>query len=536
MLHPRLAGRCALSALLFTLPLGAQGLVENDPEAAPLRRLLDELGPDVQQFNEHVVTLANPFMEGRVPGSRGMAIARDYFEFYMEAAGVLPPFTDAEGNPSFRQAFPLRGSVEVTEQSLRLGDEQFAENSEFTTLGLSGSASIQAPIAFCGYGIDEGPDGYSSFGDGESLDGKIAMVFRYEPMNAEGESLWSTGRRPWSRNSNLTTKVRNVIDRGAVGVILINPPGCADPRAARIMAKGAGGRTMDESVPVIHVSNDAAARLVALLSNDSTSLAAMREAADQGGSTSSFDAEATIAAKLEQQEILAENVGGVVAGRGEMKDEWIVIGAHLDHLGVGLYGARDRSRIGKIHPGADDNASGSAAVLMLAESLREAYEQLPEDASARSILLVGFDAEEAGLHGSRYYVENPIAPIEDHALMINFDMIGRIVNKRLSVSGTTSATGMIDWLDPIFEASPIDVAKDINGPGGSDHIPFMSKGVPWLFAIIKDFHNDYHTPDDVTSKINNVDAVHTIYLFHKIAFAAAQQPGRFQFQGPDRGR
>ena len=536
MLHSNLLGRCAVIALLSALPLSAQGLVEKDPEAAPLRRLLDELGPDVQQFNEHVVTLANPFMEGRVPGSRGMEVARDYFEFYLEAAGVLPPFTDAEGNPSYRQAFSLRGSMEVSEQSLWAGDEQFAEDSEFVVLGLSGSAAVEAPVAFCGYGIHEGPDDYSSFANGESLEGKIAMIFRYEPMNADGESLWSSGRRPWSRHSNLATKIRHVIDRGAVGVLLINPPGCADPRSERIMAKGAGGRTMDESVPVAHVSNDAAARLVSTLSNNQTSLAEMRESADSAGSIMMLEGRVSMSARLEQQEILAENVGGAVAGRGALKDEWIVIGAHLDHLGVGLYGARDRSRVGQLHPGADDNASGSAAILMLAESLREAYEQLPEDASARSILLVGFDAEEAGLHGSRYYVENPIAPIEDHALMINFDMIGRIVNKRLSVSGTTSAAGMLEWLDPIFEASPIDVIKDQNGPGGSDHIPFMSKGVPWLFAIIKDFHNDYHTPDDVTRKINNVDAVHTIHLFHNIAFAAAQQSGSFEFQRAGGGR
>jgi Zn-dependent M28 family amino/carboxypeptidase len=197
---------------------------------------------------------------------------------------------------------------------------------------------------------------------------------------------------------------------------------------------------------------------------------------------------------------------------------------------------RDPSRAGEIHPGADDNASGSAAVLMLAAKLAQSYAALAEGESARSILFIGFDAEEAGLHGAFHYVSQPIAPLEDHALMINFDMIGRIVNKRLSVSGGRSALGMAEWLDPLFEASPLEIVTDAAIPGGSDHMAFMQRKVPYLFAIIADFHDEYHTPDDVTWKINREDAVAAIDLFHQIALTAAKRTAPFEWAGGQAAR
>ncbi|MCR9247501.1 MAG: M28 family peptidase [bacterium] len=536
MPHAQAFWRSTLTALFISLPAAAQGLVEKDPEAAPLRRLLDELGPDVRQFSEHVVTLANPFMEGRVPGSNGMKVARDYFEFYLKAAGVEPPFQNADGEASYRQAFPLRGRPKIVEKTLAVAGEDFEAGTDFAVLGLSASGSAEAPVAFCGYAVGKGPEGYTSFAEENSLDGKIALIFRNEPMDADGKSRWASGRRPWSRHGSLRMKLTNAIRQGAAGVIFINPPGSSDPRADALMREGSGGRMRNSEIPVVHLSTAAATKLVAKLGNGDATLASLRASADEAGGVTHFETKLSMTVRTERNNIPAENVGGMIAGRGALKDEWVVIGAHLDHLGVGLYGARDRKRIGQLHPGADDNASGSAAVLMLAKSLREAYDELPDGASARSILLVGFDAEEAGLHGSRYYVENPIAPIEKHALMINFDMIGRIVNKRLSVTGVNSAKGLSEMLDPVFEKSPIDVITGGRSPGGSDHLPFMGKEVPWLFAIIKDFHNDYHTPDDVTAKINHVDAVHTIHLFHDVAYTAATHSGPFEFQSNRRGR
>ena len=124
----------------------------------------------------------------------------------------------------------------------------------------------------------------------------------------------------------------------------------------------------------------------------------------------------------------------------------------MDHLGMGNFGSRDRENAGKVlHPGADDNASGTAGVIILADRMVEEYRNLPEGAEARTILFIAFDAEESGLNGAFHYVRNPIGAIGDHVLMMNYDMIGRITNKRLSVSGGAMAglDGMCEVAGPM---------------------------------------------------------------------------------------
>jgi len=483
---------------------------------------------DVRVFNDHLVTLANPFMEGRVPGSRGMEIAKEYFEHYLRQAGTKPAF---ENGTSYRQPFPLGGTVEVVGQHLEgeVGGATLAfragSDRDYTATTMGSSERASGPVVFVGYSIETGPDGFSSYGEDDDLSGKIAVMFRFEPMNEEGESLW--GGRPWSPASGFAGKVAAAERRGAEGVVIINTPGADDPRVGALMTVVGG---VGADIPVMMMSPEAAAKLVKRMDPEGRSLMELRRHADAGKGVIELDGELTIEAEISRDSLTAENVGGLIPGRGNLKDEYIVIGGHLDHLGMGYFGSR--SGPGELHPGADDNASGSAAVLMLADKLKRSYDELPETANLRSIVLIGFSAEESGLNGSRYYVSNPIAPITDHDLMINFDMIGRIVNKRLSVIGTDSAEGLRDWLQPFFDACELDEVTNAP-PGGSDHLPFMQRGVPYLFSIIADFHSDYHTPRDVSWKINREDAVRTVELYHAIALAAAQRPERLQFKAPE---
>jgi len=229
------------------------------------------------------------------------------------------------------------------------------------------------------------------------------------------------------------------------------------------------------------------------------------------------------------EETTLHNVIAVIPGsRPEWSGQRVVIGAHYDHLGRGWPDVHSGDE-GRIHPGADDNASGSAAILMLAERLSADYAALAPETPARSILFMCFSAEESGLNGSRHYTEHPLVPIEQHVLMINFDMIGRVRGQRLSVSGAGTGAGMDEWLAPFFEASPLTIVQPENMSGASDHTPFFRAGMPVLFAIIADFHDDYHTPRDVAWKINRVDAVHTVYLFHEVVLAAALHSEPFRF-------
>ena len=158
------------------------------------------------------------------------------------------------------------------------------------------------------------------------------------------------------------------------------------------------------------MSVDAGSRLLELADPAGRTARQLRSIADEGAGLVALDGLATVRVAVEETPVVAENIAGIVPGRGALADEYIVIGAHLDHLGMGEFGSRTGP--GKLHPGADDNASGSAGIILLAQKLSASYAALPADADARSILLMTFSAEESGLNGSRYYVEHPIVPID----------------------------------------------------------------------------------------------------------------------------
>jgi aminopeptidase YwaD len=498
---------------------------------ASIADALAALDGDVREYNDHVVVLASPFMEGRVPGSRGMEIASEYVEHWYRQAGLEAPFQDEQGEGSYRQPFALAATPEIVSQHIEVpgSDAAFAADVDFRAMGLGGSGDVTGELVFVGYSISDGPDGYESFADGDDLTGKVALMLRFEPMDSEGKSLWASGRSPWSGRAGFNRKFSAIKERNPAAVILVNTPGAADSRVEQLISVNGGGRqTLDG--PVAMIGYEAADRLMAAVAPNGPSLMDLRELADGRGGVIPLDTEVRLAATIERNPIMAENVGGLLPGRGELAGELLVMGAHLDHLGMGNFGSR--SGAGELHPGADDNASGSAAIIMLAEKLAADYADLPEGVPARSVLFLCFSAEESGLNGARHYVDNPIVPLDQHALMVNFDMIGRIKDKRLSVSGTNTADGFSDWLAPYFDASALEIVQPANMSGASDHSAFYSREIPVLFGIIADFHDDYHTPRDVSWKINRVDAVHTVDLFHEIGLAAATRPEPFVYKEP----
>jgi len=173
------------------------------PAAAPkLHEVLAASKPEVQVFNEHLMVLASPWMEGRLPGTPGMERAMDYMEHHFRLAGLEPGYQPSGGGPkTYRQPFPLGGKREVVEESIVLrcgeGEKALVAGTDFRLSSLGRSGVAEGVLAFVGYGIDDGPDGYSSFAEDHSLEGKIALVLRFEPMDEKGNSLWSGGEG-WS--------------------------------------------------------------------------------------------------------------------------------------------------------------------------------------------------------------------------------------------------------------------------------------------------------------------------------------------------
>jgi hypothetical protein len=529
------------SPLLTPAPSNRAALTPSEL-ISPIADALASLPDDVRAYDMHISTLANPFMQGRTPGSKGSEFTKAYLEFYFQQAGLVPPFASSERGGEaagaagrlYRQPFELGGRASVVAQAVSATSSSgvsvgaMIPGQDFNTTALGGGGEAQGPAVFVGYStVTPEYDAYAPAPDLD-LSGKVAIMLRFEPMHAEGRSRFTGGQ--WSGAAGFDGKLRAVAQRNPAAVIVINPANTADPRGNRLLPSGGGGGAVLD-VPVIHMSADAGGRLISALDAEGRSLETFQRLADAEPEIIELQGSVEVRAEIERTVLVPENVAGLLPGRGALADEYIVIGGHFDHTGDGSFGTP--RTLAQVHEGADDNASGTVGVIMLADRLAETYASLPENADARSILFIGFDAEESGLNGAYHYVANPIAPIGDHVLMLNMDMIGRVVDGGLSLQGATSAEGFEEWLRPFMDASPLNFAVAQTVGRRSDHAPFYFEGnVPVLFGIINPLHNDYHTDRDEAWKINRVGAVQVIDFFENIATAIALQPQRLQYAPP----
>jgi exosome complex RNA-binding protein Csl4 len=220
----------------------------------------------------------------------------------------------------------------------------------------------------------------------------------------------------------------------------------------------------------------------------------------------------SLEAEVVQEKRKTSNVVGFLEGSDPVrKNEVLVIGAHYDHLGLGEHGSRAPERIGEVHNGADDNASGVAAMLELAENLATRKPDL-----RRSILFMGFGAEEIGILGSSYYVEHPIFELDSTVAMLNIDMVGRLRDNKLIVQGVGTATVWDSLVHHYNTEAGFDLSLKQSGYAPGDNTPFYAKKMPVLF-FFTGVHDDYHTPDDDASKINAEGEEKIVRYVHSIA-------------------
>jgi hypothetical protein len=533
------AGSCTIVALGAWAQATAPALPATTPPPAPtpataapaapasptLAESLQALSADEQVYHQHLVTLTNPFFEGRGPGTRGNVLAAEYIEFYFKQLGLKPAFPTGSAdsptpNTSYRQALAAGREPKVTQQSFALdiappnGGQApapitFEPGSDFVLRGSSGSGTVQGPVVSVGYAIQDGPDQYRTFAVDDDLTGKVALLLRFEPLNDQGRSRW-TDDGSFSARAGLAAKMRAVAQRKPAAILLVAPPGVDDPRGqiletTRATMTGAGG---NQNVPVLNVSVAAAEKLAQAAG---TTLMALRQAADnQGGLTPLEGVTARIEAAIERAPIMVDNIGAVLPGTGALAEQFVVVGAHMDHLGYGYFGSRGgSSAAGKLHPGADDNASGTAGLLLLAKQLADAAKAAPAGTNRRSVLLLAFNAEEGGLIGSRHYIANAPVSAEQTYAMLNMDMIGRLRSNRLEVSGVGTAEGFADWLKESWTASGLTVRTLPGGSGPSDHASFYRAGIPVLH-FFTGLHSDYHMPQDVYPTANTPGAVRVV--------------------------
>jgi len=223
-----------------------------------------------------------------------------------------------------------------------------------------------------------------------------------------------------------------------------------------------------------------------------------------------------------QGELPTQNVAAVVRGSDPvLRDEYVILGAHFDHLGRSAFGALDPDAVNAIHNGADDNASGTAAVIELARLLRR-------NPPKRSVMFVTFSGEELGLLGSQYFVDHPPVPLEKVRAMLNFDMVGRMQDDRLIVYGVATAQELDEIIAKANASAPLRLTATGDGFGASDHSSFYAKNLPVLH-FFTNVHEDYHKATDDADKINAVGIARVVALAERVTREIADRPQPLTF-------
>jgi len=451
---------------------------------APINRQFEDVSMiTVSELNEHISFLASDSLKGRKPGTKEGRIAAEYIADNIEQLGLIPM-----GENGF-QYFEVVTSVKLSEKNHAVftGDTLFLHDA-YTPLAFSSNSSLSAEIAFAGYGFDFTTDSiaWESYTDIDVAD-KWVLILRGEPDNND----------VFIPHSSLWKKVLVAKDNGAAGVIFISG-GKLDAKDELIPLIHDPNQT-DAGIPVIHIKRHVADEI--LHSSEHTISELEKNIFDtQKPNSFLLNERVEITTSVEKQKVTTQNVIGMLQGSDPvLKDEIIILGAYYDHLGFGgpHSGSRKPDTVA-VHNGADDNASGVSAILEIIEKI-----VLTNDSLKRSVLFMSFGAEEMGLIGSKYFIQNPLIDLSDVQIMLNLDMVGRLnpETKALTIGGTGTAEGLSDQIIDLAQNHDLQAKLSPGGMGPSDHASFYIEDVPVLF-FFTGVHEDYHTPADDTEKIN----------------------------------
>ena len=454
-------------------------------------------------------------MEGRGAGTQGLARASQYIEHRYRTLGLQPaggdgylqPFTVTTG-AKLKPDNKLAVSEGEKKRLLMIGQA-------FEPLSFSSSGTFSGPLVFAGYGITADEFQYDDYA-GLDVKDKIVVVLRYEPESFAAKA----GNQGLSQHSHLITKAINARNHGAKAVILVNgklPEGEADS----LMRFGGVSGPEDAGILLLQVTNSATE---GWFRSAGKSLADVQQEINHFGKPASFAFPEALQVSgkidIEQLHARVDNVMAYLPGK---TDEYIIIGAQYDHLGRGDSNSLAPSQIGKIHPGADDNASGTAGVLELARLFAPLKGQLD-----RGILLMDFSGEELGLLGSAYWVKHPTRPLDKCAAMVNMDMIGRIRDNKVFIGGVGTGSTFKPVLDAAEKQTGFKFEVSPGGYSASDHTSFVAQKIPVLF-FFSGLHGDYHKPSDTADKINAPSAAQLLNMVADVALQLANSPERPSF-------
>jgi Zn-dependent M28 family amino/carboxypeptidase len=495
--------RLRLAGLLLFLAFFAARLAADTNSADPKRYLND------------VKTLASPAMEGRGAGTKGIERAADLIEQRYRSLGLQPA-----GTKSFFEPFTvITGARLKAGNRLEIVDGKSKQglklNQDFVPFSFSASGEAAGHLVFAGYGATAPEFGYDDYAHLDVKD-KIVVILRYEPAGFAAKS----GNAGLTQHSQLITKAINARNHGVKAVIVVNGK-LGDNEEDQLTKFGSVNGPENAGVVIVQAKNETANSWFAAAGK---SLAEIQNQINSSSASASFEfpekLQASLAVNIEKTRATVNNVLAYLPGK---TDEYIIIGAHYDHLGYGNVDSLAPSQIGQIHPGADDNASGTAGVLELARLLASRKGQLQ-----RGILFADFAGEELGLLGSAEWVKEPTRPIDKAVAMINMDMIGRIKDEKVFIGGTGTGATFKTLLDEEKGKFPFHVEYSASGYAASDHTSFVGKKIPVLF-FFSGLHSDYHKPSDTWDKINAPDAAKLLDFIDDVALKIDSASDRVAF-------
>lgn len=482
---------------------GQQPMDKNIPEDTAMKFAS---GITAAELEEHVNVLASPEYEGRETGTPGNQLAAEYIRSQFIHSGIAP-VTSLNGY--FQELEFTR--VRWDEVSMTVNDVPFKHMFDYFSPPLQfpfDSFSVEEPeVLFLGYGIDAGE--YSDYRGADARD-RIILIYPGEPMDREG-NYYITGdslRSAWSNGIDL--KLKAAKRHGVKAVLIIEPNllrEVSEQRRFLLRGRTVMGTGLEYDgiySPFFKVSTTLTEQL---LGKKSRKVIRARKKIERKGKSKSVSvpADIKISCLRERRTTPGVNVLGYIEGNDpELKSELVILTAHYDHLGM---------RGDQIYRGADDNASGTGALMEIAEAFSEANRS--GTGPRRSVLCMLVTGEEKGLLGSRYYTESPVFPLESTVANINIDMIGRkddlhddynyvyvIGSDRLStelheINERVNATYTNLELDYTYNAE--------DDPNQfyyrSDHYNFAKHGIPAIF-FFSGVHEDYHKPTDTPDKLN----------------------------------
>jgi Peptidase family M28/PDZ domain/PA domain len=461
------------------------------------------------EFLAPIKFLSSDTLKGRGNGTPELDQAARYIANHFRADGLK----SGGDNGTYLQHFQVTvgarlgtGNSLVVRQSgssaaLRLGED-------YTPFSFSHDGQFEAPVVFAGYGITAPEYHYDDY-QGLDVKGKIVLVLRHEPQENDEKSIFAG--KQLTTHSEIVNKAINARNHGAVGMILVNDTANHRGEPDQLIKFGELAGPEDLTIPALQVKASLADKW---LKPSGQTLEQLSQAIDNDLSNHSFALDPGLRPALTVDvERIRKSESNVVAilpgGDPILAAQCIVIGAHYDHLGLGDQHSLAPGQIGQIHHGADDNASGTSAVLEIAD-----YFAHRDRRPRHSIIFVTFAGEELGLLGSSYYTEHPAMAMSNTMAMINMDMVGRIRGNRLYVGGTGTSPGLQKLVETANQSDPaarFELSYSASGYGASDHTSFTMHGVPVLF-FFSGLHSDYHKPSDTWDKIASLDGARVAEL------------------------